>query len=161
VSTVCRELSTAACAAVKPPRAVALVTLTFASADAACARADGIASKLAVHPGSLVNIGMPVVQIVPRKTYVVANFKETQMRSMRPGQRASVKIDAIKGKEFEGRVESMSGGTGASFSILPPDNASGNFVKVVQRVPVRISWNGPDATQAPVGSSAEVTVYSK
>ena len=125
------------------------------------APSDGIAAKLGVHPGALVMPGMPVVQLVPRQTYVVANFKETQMRSMRAGQRATIKLDVIHGKEFEGTVESVSGGTGASFSLLPPDNASGNFVKVVQRVPVRVKWNGPDASQAPVGSSAEVTVYTK
>lgn len=122
---------------------------------------DGLASKLAVHPGSYVTLGMPVVQLVPRTTFVLANFKETQMRDMRAGQRATVRIDALGRRDFEGKVESLSGGTGASFSLLPPDNASGNFVKVVQRVPVRISWNGPPADQIPVGSSAEVTVYSK
>ena len=122
---------------------------------------DGIASKLAVHAGSYVTAGMPIVQLVPRTTYVLANFKETQMRDMRPGQRATVRIDALGRRDFEGKVESLSGGTGASFSLLPPDNASGNFVKVVQRVPVRISWSGPPADQVPVGSSAEVTVYTK
>ncbi len=122
---------------------------------------DGIASRLAVHAGSYVTAGMPVVQLVPRTTYVLANFKETQMRDMRPGQRATVRVDALGRRDFEGHVESLSGGTGASFSLLPPDNASGNFVKVVQRVPVRISWNGPPADQVAVGSSAEVTVYSK
>jgi membrane fusion protein (multidrug efflux system) len=122
---------------------------------------DGLASKLAVHAGSYVTAGMPVVQLVPRATYVLANFKETQMRDMRPGQRATIRIDALGRRDFEGKVDSLSGGTGASFSLLPPDNASGNFVKVVQRVPVRISWSGPPADQVPVGSSAEVTVYSK
>jgi membrane fusion protein (multidrug efflux system) len=122
---------------------------------------DGIASKLTVHAGSYVTAGMPVVQLVPRTTYVLANFKETQMADMRPGQRATIRVDAIGRRDFEGKVESLSGGTGASFSLLPPDNASGNFVKVVQRVPVRISWKGPPADQVAVGSSAEVTVYSK
>jgi membrane fusion protein, multidrug efflux system len=121
---------------------------------------DGVASKLGVHPGSYVTVGMPIVQLVPRTTYVIANFKETQLRSMRPGERATIRIDAL-GKEFEGRVESLSGGTGATFSLLPPDNASGNFVKVVQRVPVRIAWNGPPSDVLPAGSSAEVTVYTK
>jgi membrane fusion protein (multidrug efflux system) len=125
------------------------------------APADGIASKLAVHPGSLVTAGQPIVQLVPRATYVVANFKETQVHSMRPGQKVHIKIDALGSQEFEGKVESLSGGTGASFSLLPPDNASGNFVKVVQRVPVRISWNGPTSDRIPAGSSAEVTVYTK
>src|SRR5947207_11975407 len=125
------------------------------------APADGMASKLAVHPGTYVASGQPVVQIVPRTTYLNANFKETQMKQMRPGQRATIRVDALGRREFEGRVESLSGGTGAAFSLLPPDNASGNFVKVVQRVPVRVSWNGPPSDQVPVGSSAEVTVYTK
>jgi membrane fusion protein (multidrug efflux system) len=125
------------------------------------APADGIASKLAVHAGSLVTAGQPILQLVPRQTYVVANFKETQVHSMRPGQRVRVRVDALDGQDFEGKVESLSGGTGASFSLLPPDNASGNFVKVVQRVPVRVSWNGPTSDRLPAGSSAEVTVYTK
>jgi membrane fusion protein (multidrug efflux system) len=125
------------------------------------APADGIASKLAVHAGSLVTAGQPIVQLVPRATYIVANFKETQVNAMRPGQRVRIKIDALNGEEFEGKVDSLSGGTGASFSLLPPDNASGNFVKVVQRIPVRISWNGPTSDRIPAGSSAEVTVYTK
>jgi membrane fusion protein (multidrug efflux system) len=125
------------------------------------APSEGIASKLAVHAGALVTPGQPIVQIVPRKTYIIANFKETQVKAMRPGQRAGVKIDALGSQEFEGKVESLSGGTGASFSLLPPDNASGNFVKVVQRVPVRISWDGPTSDRIPAGSSAEVTVYTK
>jgi membrane fusion protein (multidrug efflux system) len=125
------------------------------------APSDGIASKLAVHPGSLVAAGQAIVQLVPRATYIVANFKETQVHAMRPGQRVHIKIDALGGDEFEGKVQSLSGGTGASFSLLPPDNASGNFVKVVQRVPVRISWNGPSSDRVAAGSSAEVTVYTK
>jgi len=124
------------------------------------APADGIASRLSVHPGGLVAPGTPIVQLVPLRTYVIANFKETQVKSMRPGQRASIKIDAF-GQEFEGKVESLSGGTGASFSLLPPDNASGNYVKVVQRVPVRVSWNGPASDRIAAGASAEVTVYTK
>jgi membrane fusion protein (multidrug efflux system) len=125
------------------------------------APADGIASKLSVHAGSLVAAGQPIVQLVPRQTYVIANFKETQVRLMRPGQKVDIGVDALGGEDFEGKVESLSGGTGASFSMLPPDNASGNFVKVVQRIPVRISWNGPTADRVPAGSSAEVTVHTK
>ncbi|HEX9164114.1 MAG TPA: HlyD family secretion protein [Thermoanaerobaculia bacterium] len=125
------------------------------------APADGIASKLSVHPGSLVSIGQPIVQLVPQRTYVIANFKETQVRRMRPGQPVKVRVDTLGRQDFDGKVESLSGGTGASFSLLPPDNASGNFVKVVQRIPVRVSWNGPTADRVPVGSSAEVTVFTK
>lgn len=122
---------------------------------------DGIASRLAVHAGSYVMPGMPIAQLVPQKTYLLANFKETQMKDMRPGQRAVIRIDALGRKDFEGRVESVSGGTGATFSVLPADNASGNFVKVVQRIPVRVSWTGPPSDQVPVGSSADVTVFTK
>jgi membrane fusion protein (multidrug efflux system) len=104
------------------------------------APADGVASKLSVHPGQLVGVGQSVVEIVPTTTYVIANFKETQVGRMRPGERATIEIDAYPRRKFEGKVESISGGTGASFSLLPADNASGNFVKVVQRVPVRIAW---------------------
>jgi membrane fusion protein (multidrug efflux system) len=125
------------------------------------APADGFAARLGVHPGQLVSQGQALCQLVPAHTYVVANFKETQVRAMKPGQRAKIAVDAVGGKEFEGKVESISGGTGSTFSMLPADNASGNFVKVVQRIPVRISWDGPASGQAPVGSSADVTVYTK
>ncbi len=105
--------------------------------------------------------GQPIIQLVPLHTYVVANFKETQMKAMRKGQRAIIEVDSLGGKDFEGTVDSISGGTGASFSLLPPDNASGNFVKVVQRVAVRIRWEGPSSDRVPVGSSTKVTVYTK
>src|SRR5207253_3038436 len=118
-------------------------------------------SKLSVHEGQLVSTGQPVGELVPSRTYVVANFKETQVGRINPGDRAEVEIDAFPHRTLEGTVESLSAGTGARFSLLPPDNASGNFVKVVQRVPVRISWKETPADRAAVGSSAEVTVYTK
>jgi membrane fusion protein (multidrug efflux system) len=121
---------------------------------------DGVASKLTVHDGQLVTVGQPVIALVPSATYVIANFKETQIGDMRVGQRAEIELDAFPGKKFEGRVESLSGGTGASFSLLPADNATGNFVKVVQRVPVRVSWKSPPADAAMrAGLSADVTVF--
>jgi membrane fusion protein (multidrug efflux system) len=120
---------------------------------------DGFASKLSVHPGQLVSVGQPVVELVPTATYVVANFKETQVGKMHAGQRAEIAVDAFPGRKFEGRVESISGGTGASFALLPPDNATGNFVKVVQRVPVRIAWASlPSDVTMRVGLSADATV---
>jgi membrane fusion protein (multidrug efflux system) len=123
------------------------------------APSDGIVSKLTVHPGQLVSIGQPVVELVPTTTYVVANFKETQLGKMRAQQKAEIELDAFPGRKFEGRVESLSGGTGASFSLLPADNATGNFVKVVQRVPVRIAWdNLPGDVPVRAGLSADVTV---
>ena len=96
---------------------------------------------------------------MPTQTYVVANFKETQIGDMRPGERAEIEIDAFPGHTFEGKVESLSGGTGARFSLLPADNASGNFVKVVQRVPVRIAWIKPPDVPLRAGLSADVTVH--
>jgi len=123
------------------------------------APADGLASKLTVHEGQLVTTGQPIVALVPTETYLIANFKETQIGKMRPGQLAEVEIDAFPGRKLEGRVESLSGGTGGSFSLLPADNASGNFVKVVQRVPVRIAWvNLPADVDMRAGLSADVTV---
>jgi len=123
------------------------------------APADGLASRLTVHAGQLVTIGQPVIQLVPVLTYVVANFKETQLGEMRPGQAAEIEVDAYPGRKFKGKVESLSGGTGASFSLLPADNATGNFVKVVQRVPVRIAWDDlPADVPMRAGLSSDVTV---
>jgi membrane fusion protein (multidrug efflux system) len=118
-----------------------------------------MASKLTVHPGQMVGVGQPVIELVPTTTYVVANFKETQLGKMRAGQRATMAVDAFPGRKLEGKVESLSGGTGASFALLPADNATGNFVKVVQRVPVRIAWvNLPQDVPMRVGLSVDVTV---
>jgi membrane fusion protein (multidrug efflux system) len=124
------------------------------------APADGRASRLTVHAGQLVTVGQPVIQLVPVVTYMIANFKETQVGEMRPGQPAEIEVDAYPGQKFHGKVESISGGTGSSFSLLPADNATGNFVKVVQRVPVRIAWDNLPANVAMrAGLSADVTVF--
>jgi membrane fusion protein, multidrug efflux system len=121
---------------------------------------DGVVSKLSVHEGQIISPGQPIAELVPAAIYVVANFKETQVGEMRPGDRAEIKVDALGGRKFEGEVESVSGGTGARFSMLPADNASGNFVKVVQRVPVRIRWLSPlDGLALQAGLSAEVKVF--
>jgi membrane fusion protein (multidrug efflux system) len=126
------------------------------------AAADGMLSRLAVHEGQLVQAGQQVVAVVPSATYVLANFKETQVGQMRVGQRAEIKVDAYPGRTFEGRVDSTSPGTGARFSLLPPDNASGNFVKVVQRVPVKIAWvNVPADVKLAAGMSTDVTVITR
>jgi membrane fusion protein (multidrug efflux system) len=123
---------------------------------------DGVVSRLSVHEGQLVQAGQPIAALVPVETYVVANFKETQIGRMKAGETVEVKIDAFPGRTLQGKVESLSGGTGARFSLLPPDNASGNFVKVVQRVPVRIAWVDPPADlPLRAGLSADVTVRVK
>ncbi|HVV53374.1 MAG TPA: HlyD family secretion protein [Polyangia bacterium] len=123
------------------------------------APADGYASKLTVHEGQLVTMGQPLIELVPTATYVIANFKETQVGRMHVGQPVEVSVDAFPGRTFQGKLESLSGGTGASFSLLPADNATGNFVKVVQRVPVRVAWVNPPAdVSLRAGLSADVTV---
>ncbi len=119
---------------------------------------DGIISKLGVREGQLLSENQPVAVLVPSATYVIANFKETQIGDMRVGDRAEVALDAYPGKHFSATVQSLAGGTGARFSLLPPDNASGNFVKVVQRVPVRLSWQAPPNVALQAGLSADVTV---
>jgi membrane fusion protein, multidrug efflux system len=124
--------------------------------------AGGLLSKLDVHEGQLLQAGQPVVSVVPSVTYVTANFKETQVGEMRPGLRASISVDAYPGRKFEGTIQSTSPGTGARFSLLPADNATGNFVKVVQRLPVKIAWtNLPGAVHPSAGMSADVTVYTR
>ena len=123
------------------------------------APADGLASSLTAREGMLVMPGQMLTRVVPTTTYVVANFKETQVGRMKVGDSAEIEVDAFPHKKFEGKVESISGGTGASFALIPPDNASGNFVKVVQRVPVRIAFaNLPSDVKMRAGLSADVTV---
>jgi membrane fusion protein (multidrug efflux system) len=123
------------------------------------APADGVVSRLSVREGGLVAAGQVMAQLVPSEAYVVANFKETQLARMRPGQPVEVDVDAYDGVVLHGTVSSLSGGTGARFSLLPPDNASGNFVKVVERVPVRIALERPpDGIALRAGLSATVRV---
>ncbi len=122
------------------------------------APADGRVSRFSAQPGQMIQIGQPLAELVPPHTYVIANFKETQIGRMRPGQPAQVRIDAVSGREFAATVQSLSGGTGARFSLIPPDNASGNFVKVVQRVPVRLLWVEPPDIPLQAGLSCYVTV---
>jgi membrane fusion protein (multidrug efflux system) len=120
---------------------------------------DGTASKLAVRQGQLIQPGTMLVMVVPTKTYVVANFKETQIERIRAGNPVDITIDALGGT-FHGTVASLSAATGARFSMMPPDNATGNFVKVVQRVPVKIALDdGQDLSGLHAGLSAEVTVH--
>lgn len=123
------------------------------------APSDGFVSKLAVHDGQMVQPGSVICMVVPKQTYVIANFKETQISRIRPGDDVEIKIDAIGGTRH-GKVVSVAAGTGARFSMMPPDNATGNFVKVVQRVPVKINWATPqDGVGLQAGLSADVTVH--
>jgi len=128
------------------------------------APARGIVSKKGINVGQVVQAGQPLLAIVQiDDVWVTANFKETQLKAMRPGQRAVISVDAYGGREYKGKVDSIAGATGARFSLLPPENATGNFVKVVQRVPVKIVLEpGQDAEHLlRPGMSVTPTVYLK
>ena len=121
---------------------------------------DGVVSKKTIGVGQMVAPGQGVVQLVPtREVWITGNFKETQLQRMRAGQPAHVVVDAFSGVTLHGEVESFSAATGARFSLLPPDNASGNFTKVVQRVPVRIRLKDvPPGIALRPGMSADLVV---
>ena len=126
---------------------------------------DGTISKKGVDLGQMVQVGQPLLALVPlHDVWVLANFKETQLGRVKPGMPVLVQIDTFPGKTFQGVVDSISAGTGARFSLLPPENATGNWVKVVQRVPVKIrldpkEFGNPHTLRT--GMSATVTVQVK
>jgi membrane fusion protein (multidrug efflux system) len=122
---------------------------------------DGYVAQKRIQVGERVQPGQPLLAVVPlQDVYVEANFKETQVDEIRIGQPAEVKADCYPGKTFRGRVVGIRSGTGAAFSLLPPENATGNWVKITQRVPVRIELEEPFSPEFPlrVGFSLEVTV---
>jgi len=123
---------------------------------------DGVVSRRTVELGQVAQMGQPLLAIVPlHEVWVLANFKETQLARIRPGMTAEVRVDTFTDRVFRGKVDSLSAGTGARFSLLPPENATGNWVKVVQRLPVKIrldpgQFSNPHTLRA--GMSAVVTV---
>jgi membrane fusion protein (multidrug efflux system) len=124
----------------------------------------GIAGNRAGQIGQYVKAGTQLLSLVPLpRVYVTANFKETQLTRMRPGQPAEISVDAYPDQPLQGRVESFAPGSGAQFSLLPPDNATGNFTKIVQRVPVRIAVpaEGPLARLLRPGLSVTVTIDTR
>jgi len=123
---------------------------------------SGVVSRRSVEAGALVDPSRPLLALVPlHDVWVVANFKEDQIGEMTKGQRAKIHVDTF-GKNFEGKLDSIAGASGARFALLPPDNASGNFIKVVQRVPVLIRFSDlPKEFVLRPGLSAEVTIYTK
>ncbi|HZX73882.1 MAG TPA: HlyD family secretion protein [Cyclobacteriaceae bacterium] len=123
----------------------------------------GFVSKKSIQPGQLIQAGQPLMALVQDKEiWVTANFKETQLEGMNIGNAVDIKVDAFPGKAFSGKVQSMGGATGAKFSLLPPDNAAGNFVKVVQRLSVRISVDPtPDAMNLLKPGLSVKTIVSK
>ncbi len=103
------------------------------------ATVGGVVSRKTVEVGQVVQPGQPLLAIVPLDdVWVTANFKESQLKSIRPGQPVEVAVDAYGGRTYRGRVDSIAAATGSRFSLLPPENATGNYVKVVQRIPVKI-----------------------
>jgi membrane fusion protein, multidrug efflux system len=123
----------------------------------------GRVSKKSVEAGQVIQPGQPLLALVPvENVWVTANFKETQLKKMRPGQRVSISVDAY-GRDYQGKVESIAAATGARFSLLPPENATGNYVKVVQRIPVKIvldKGQDPEHLLRP-GMSVVPTVYTR
>jgi len=129
------------------------------------APAAGQIGRKSVEVGQRVQSGTPLMAIVSNDLWVVANFKETQLANIKPGQKVEIKLDAFGDRKFEGRVDSFSPASGAQFALLPPDNATGNFTKVVQRIPVKVvfdaeSVKGYESRIAP-GMSATVNVELK
>lgn len=119
----------------------------------------GRVTQRSVNSGDYVQIGQQVLALVPLNLWVTANFKETQLRHMQPGQPVDIHVDAYPDKVLHGHVDSIQAGSGAQFSLLPPENATGNYVKVVQRVPVKILLDEPDSAHIlGPGMSVEPTV---
>jgi membrane fusion protein (multidrug efflux system) len=119
----------------------------------------GRTGKRSVQLGQLINANEPLLSLIPPTVWVTANLKETEMKGIAPGASAEVTVDALPGMAFAGTVESVQPATGARFSLLPPDNATGNFTKVVQHVPVRVSLKPqPHLDRLSPGLSAEVTI---
>lgn len=123
---------------------------------------DGLATKKTIQVGQIVQPGQTLLTIVPLKqVWITANFKETQLANVRPGQRAEVNVD-MYGRSFGGRVDSIAGASGAALSLLPPENATGNYVKVVQRIPVKILLNHPsEGFVFRPGMNVDATIFTK
>jgi len=128
------------------------------------APADGYVTRKSVQRGNQVQTGQPLMAIVDLDSlYVVANYKETEMERIRPGQEVKMTVDSFPGKVFKGKVDSIMAGTGVSFSLFPAENATGNYVKVVQRIPIKIVFQeGTDKEHLlRIGMSVEPVVLAK
>jgi membrane fusion protein, multidrug efflux system len=128
------------------------------------APSDGYVTRKSVEVGNQIQAGQPLMAVVDMgDIWVTANYKETQLKNVRVGQRAEIKVDTYPGSTFNGRVESVMAGTGAAFSLFPPENALGNYVKVVQRIPVKIVFDKGtcDHYKMHIGMSCIPTVFTK
>jgi membrane fusion protein, multidrug efflux system len=124
---------------------------------------DGVVSERQVQPGDYVNIGSNLINVVPLpNVYVIANYKETQLTHVRPGQRVDIRVDTFRDQKLSGRVDRIAPASGSQFALLPPDNATGNFTKVVQRIPVRIMFDKdqPLLEKLLPGMSVETSIHT-
>jgi membrane fusion protein (multidrug efflux system) len=164
-----KQVDTAAANVLSAEKQVKAARAQRAAAEAQVAQAQVVTSYLrivapingqvvnrSVDNGSYVSVGQQMMAIVPDDQWVTANFKETQLKLMRPGQPVTMKIDAYPQVVFHGHVDSIQHGAGQAFQLLPPQNATGNYVKVVQRVPVRILFDGAEWRQYAVGPGMSV-----
>jgi len=170
-----RAADEAGLAAAQAQQAIALAQAQKAEATLASARlqldytvirasSSGRVAKKNVEVGQRLQPGQPVMAVVDDQVWVVANFKENQLAHLRAGEKVQVSVDAVQGRVFQGVVDSFSPGTGAEFSLLPPDNSTGNFTKVVQRLPVKILFANDSLTTAArlaPGLSAVVSVTTR
>jgi membrane fusion protein (multidrug efflux system) len=140
--------------------------LSYTKVVAPC---DGRVTRKAVTAGAYAQVGQTLMALVPRELWVIANFKETQLTHLKPGQPAQIRIDAYPDRPLRGHVDSVMAGSGARFSLLPPENAVGNYVKIVQRVPVKIVFDealdpalslGPGMSAVPSVRTGDFTVAS-
>ncbi len=134
--------------------AAAQLDLSYAKILAPC---DGRVTRKAVEAGDYLDKGQQIMSLVPVEVWVVANFKESQLEKMQSNQPVTVEIDALGGREFRAHVDSVQAGSGAQFSLLPPENATGNYVKVIQRVPVKIIFDEPLPADHVIGPGLSVT----
>ncbi|MBE5253058.1 HlyD family secretion protein [Mixta mediterraneensis] len=119
---------------------------------------EGQLGQLSVRKGTYVTAGTRLTSVVPNNKWIIANMKETQLARIRPGLPVSIRVDALDGKHFDGRVEYISPAAGSEFSAISPDNATGNFVKIAQRIPVRIRIDSKDMHELRPGMSVEVSI---
>ena len=122
---------------------------------------DGLVTNRTVQVGNYVQVGQVLLSLVPSDLFVIANFKENQLEHIRPGQPVTIHIDSLPGKSFAGHVHSIQAGSGARFSLLPAENATGNYVKVVQRIPVKILFDRTPQTELPIGPGESVAPIVK
>lgn len=154
----------AAVAKVQQAESTLALAKLYLSYSTLTAPVDGVVSRRSVELGQMVSPMAPLLALVDlNDVWVTANFKEDQLEDIRLGQKAKVKLDTYGSKAFEAEVVSIGAATGSKFSLIPPDNASGNFVKVVQRIPVLLHFKGlkQDDLAVRPGMSAVVTVYTK